>query len=265
AQLRGCINDVRAMKQLLVQNGFTETRDTMVVLTDDQRDPNFRPTKHNILTAMHWLTAGCAPGDILFFHFSGHGAQQVDPSGVEEDGMDETICPCDFNQAGQISDNEIFMSLDEQCSMDANAYGRAGGAMTTAFVEALSNHPNHTYPTLMDNLHHNLRRHGFKQRPQLSSSQAFDINRPFTLFDIQPNQNPQIGLQFRKKKKPRRSYTGTPLGNMLMIGAAGYVGLMLAPGVADLVGHIGGNGIDALTDLGGGLGDMFGGLGDMFG
>lgn len=42
------------------------------------------------------------PGDSLFFHFSGHGSQQYDRNGDEEDGYDETICPTDFRRAGQI-------------------------------------------------------------------------------------------------------------------------------------------------------------------
>jgi hypothetical protein len=37
----------------------------------------------------------------------GHGAQQEDRHGYEEDGMNETICPVDFQQAGMISDDEM--------------------------------------------------------------------------------------------------------------------------------------------------------------
>ena len=48
---------------------------------------------------------------MLFFHFSGHGGQQVDTHGDEEDGFDETICPVDFEHAGQISDDELFAIL----------------------------------------------------------------------------------------------------------------------------------------------------------
>ena len=39
---------------------------------------------------------GARAGDVLFFHFSGHGAQEEDPKGWEEDGMNETILPVDF-------------------------------------------------------------------------------------------------------------------------------------------------------------------------
>lgn len=39
------------------------------------------------------LIVGVLPGDSLFFHFSGHGSQQPDPLGIEEDGMNEVILP----------------------------------------------------------------------------------------------------------------------------------------------------------------------------
>mmetsp|Transcript_17145 Transcript_17145/g.42337 ORF Transcript_17145/g.42337 Transcript_17145/m.42337 type:complete len:263 (-) Transcript_17145:543-1331(-) len=56
---------------------------------------------------MQWLTQDAAPGDVLFFAFSGHGAQQEDPRGLEEDGMNETILPVDWKRAGMITDDEI--------------------------------------------------------------------------------------------------------------------------------------------------------------
>ncbi|KAG8462890.1 hypothetical protein KFE25_001663 [Diacronema lutheri] len=111
AELKGCINDVRAMRQLLVDHGFPASAEHMRVLTDDTRDARARPTKANILEACRWLTAGAAPGDVLFFHFSGHGAQQLDPEFVEEDGMDETIVPVDVDRAGQITDNQLHALL----------------------------------------------------------------------------------------------------------------------------------------------------------
>lgn len=60
---------------------------------------------------MQWLVAGAKPGDVLFFHFSGHGSQQRDDSGMEADGFNETICPCDYSRAGQIVDDEIWSNL----------------------------------------------------------------------------------------------------------------------------------------------------------
>jgi len=78
----------------------------MRVLTDDQYGNG--PSRANILMGLQWLVQGVQPGDCLFFHYSGHGAQQLDPSYSEEDGYDETICPSDFQSAGMIVDDEIF-------------------------------------------------------------------------------------------------------------------------------------------------------------
>lgn len=113
AELRGCINDVHRMAQVLTQMyGFPAAQTgAMMILTDDQQNPQYRPTRMNILRGLQWLAQGAQPGDVLFFHYSGHGAQQEDPSYSEEDGYDETICPEDFQRAGMIVDDEIFDAL----------------------------------------------------------------------------------------------------------------------------------------------------------
>jgi hypothetical protein len=79
----------------------------ILMLSDVQPNPQLWPTRANCLAAMRWLAADAAPGDHLFFHYSGHGSQTNDWSGDEVDGMNETLCPCDFKQAGQIVDDEI--------------------------------------------------------------------------------------------------------------------------------------------------------------
>ena len=38
-----------------------------------------------------------APNKFLFFNFSGHGTRVRDVSGDEQDGMDEAICPLDYD------------------------------------------------------------------------------------------------------------------------------------------------------------------------
>ena len=42
------------------------------------------------------------------FLFQGHGGSLPDDNGDEEDGMDETMIPVDFQHAGQIGDDELF-------------------------------------------------------------------------------------------------------------------------------------------------------------
>jgi len=104
AELAGCINDVWNMQRLLTQT-FGWSTSCLRTLTDD--NPSSMPTKSNMESALRWLTDGVQPGDVLFFHFSGHGAQQEDPNGFEEDGMNETVLPVDFQQAGMLTDDHL--------------------------------------------------------------------------------------------------------------------------------------------------------------
>jgi len=104
AELRGCINDVKNIENLLVRT-FGWPQSCIRTLTDDDR--RCMPTRANITMQLRWLVQDVQPGDVLFFHFSGHGAQEEDPHGYEEDGMNETIVPVDFKSAGQMTDDEI--------------------------------------------------------------------------------------------------------------------------------------------------------------
>ncbi|CAN6312510.1 unnamed protein product [Urochloa humidicola] len=56
---------------------------------------------------MRWLTEGCGSGDSLVFQFAGHGVQHVDLKDDEVDGYNEALCPVDFEQSGNILDDEI--------------------------------------------------------------------------------------------------------------------------------------------------------------
>ncbi|OBZ87061.1 Metacaspase-1A [Choanephora cucurbitarum] len=104
AELRGCINDVHNMKHFLITL-YNFREDDMVILTDDQSNPQNIPTKQNIIRAMQWLVHDNRPNDSFFFHFSGHGGRMRDYDGDEDDGYDETIYPVDHNVYGQIVDD----------------------------------------------------------------------------------------------------------------------------------------------------------------
>uniref|UniRef100_A0A7S1J745 Peptidase C14 caspase domain-containing protein n=1 Tax=Eutreptiella gymnastica TaxID=73025 RepID=A0A7S1J745_9EUGL len=108
-QLRGCVNDVAMMCTFLKSHGFEERN--MKVLVDDQMWKTPMPTRANMVDGMRWLSHGARPGDMLFFHYSGHGSQVRDLDGDEKDGYDETIVPLDHRSAGQITDDEVFANL----------------------------------------------------------------------------------------------------------------------------------------------------------
>ncbi|KAJ3680490.1 hypothetical protein LUZ60_016768 [Juncus effusus] len=109
-ELKGCLNDAKCMKYMLI-NKFHFPEASIIMLTEEERDPYKIPTKANMRMAMFWLVQGCQPGDSLVFHYSGHGSQQRNYSGDEVDGQDETLCPLDFETQGMIVDDEINTAL----------------------------------------------------------------------------------------------------------------------------------------------------------
>jgi len=107
AELAGCINDVKNLREFLTQVcGWRSDKCSMRVLVDDGSGDGY-PTRDTILASLEWLVQDARPGDALFLSYSGHGAQEVDPNGFEEDGMNETILPCDFETTGMISDETL--------------------------------------------------------------------------------------------------------------------------------------------------------------
>lgn len=102
SDLNGCINDVTNMRDIL-RNYFGFSNSQIRVVTDS------RATKAGILSRLQWLVKDATAGDFLVFHYSGHGSQIRDRDGDElEDGMDELICPHDFNWEGTyITDDDL--------------------------------------------------------------------------------------------------------------------------------------------------------------
>jgi len=108
--LNGCINDANYLKYLL-SSKFHFPEQNVLVLTDDSSDPLRIPKRANIINAIHWLVQDAAPGDSLWFSFSGHGGQVPDLDGDEEDGLDETILPSDYKISGPIIDDDLHSFL----------------------------------------------------------------------------------------------------------------------------------------------------------
>ena len=80
-------NDVRFINAALLKNGFDlKNVDSLM---------NEQATKQNILNALDALYNKTNNGDIVVFHFSGHGQQIQDDNGDETDGYDEALIPYD--------------------------------------------------------------------------------------------------------------------------------------------------------------------------
>jgi len=129
SSLRGCLNDVELQYQLLVHRfGFNPA--DIVVVSDNQSDPTLTPSRQNILRAFQeHLIAQARPGDVVVFHYSGHGGQVRDPNPIRVEvcgdaqisGMNGTLVPndsMDLSQSGSeivvpdIMGRSLFLLMD---------------------------------------------------------------------------------------------------------------------------------------------------------
>jgi Caspase domain len=79
--LQGCLSDVEMQYELLVHRFGFNPKD-IVVITDEA---DLKPTRQNILDQFQThLIDQAKPGDVVVFHFSGHGSRIIDPYLIPE-------------------------------------------------------------------------------------------------------------------------------------------------------------------------------------
>jgi len=123
SELRGCINDILAIKSHFKTSlNVDESNAEFRILSEANHDPIFHPTRANILKGFAWLVAGANENTRLFFHYSGHGSYVKDLNGDEIDHRDETICPIDYDKAGMIIDDEIRALLVDKLPAGAKLW-----------------------------------------------------------------------------------------------------------------------------------------------
>ncbi|MBD2340831.1 caspase family protein [Calothrix sp. FACHB-156] len=102
-ELYGCVNDVQLQRELLIHRFGFNPQD-ILTLTDQQA------TRKGMLSAFEeHLIKQAKPGDVVVFHFSGHGSRVRDRDRDTEDGLNSTLVPIDGNlppgypqQGGQV-------------------------------------------------------------------------------------------------------------------------------------------------------------------
>jgi len=103
--LEGAVNDTQIQKELLINLFGFQPNDICIL-------HNQEATRANILQAFeNHLIKWAQPGDVVIFHYSGHGSQVADPDKVFEDGRVSTIVPIDSplppgypNKGGKVND-----------------------------------------------------------------------------------------------------------------------------------------------------------------
>lgn len=97
--LRGCVNDVEAVRRFLINNLSVPKNQIKILINEESTRPNIIDAFESFLIDNPEI----ARGSQILFHFSGHGSQMRNTSGMEPDGWDETIVPHD-SRTGDVYD-----------------------------------------------------------------------------------------------------------------------------------------------------------------
>jgi len=106
ADLRGCVNDVKNMRDALSKFCGFAAKDIRT-LTD------LAATTRAMQTEIAKLIKGGKKGDVLLLHYSGHGANVPDKNGDEADHRDEILCPTDLDWKKPLLDDWLRRTFDK--------------------------------------------------------------------------------------------------------------------------------------------------------
>lgn len=103
--LRGCIRDAEMLRDQLESWGFDE-----ITLMTDSSVPKLQPTRANILKQWTNLIQSTYRENVseLWISYSGHGSFTFDHHGDEDDFLDETLVPLDYQESGMITDDDLY-------------------------------------------------------------------------------------------------------------------------------------------------------------
>jgi len=140
AQLRGPVNDVGLMKNLLTGR-FKFPAGNITVLSERKGREDSRPLRANIEREFQRLAELAQVGSHVVVYFSGHGAQQPndnpdDPADPEPDGLDEILCPADIKPEFDLEEFRVPNSVsDDELRRWLHAV-RGRGASVWAIIDA---------------------------------------------------------------------------------------------------------------------------------
>jgi hypothetical protein len=106
ADLRGCVNDVTNLREVLTGPYGFAAKD-ITTLIDRQA------TTKAMQTAIKKLVTEARKGDVLLLHYSGHGANVPDKNGDEADQRDEILCPTDLDWKKPLLDDWLRTTFDK--------------------------------------------------------------------------------------------------------------------------------------------------------
>lgn len=118
-ELRGCINDIKNINDILLNNcDYCEKN--IKILSEEHEES---PTRGNIEKNISWLMSGLMEGDTILFYYSGHGSNIPDVNKDECDKRDEVLVPLDYEKSGVITDDWLYENMIKRVPKNVTLVG----------------------------------------------------------------------------------------------------------------------------------------------
>lgn len=111
-ELRGCISDA-ATWGYIAQDKFGFKKRNVKLLLEEKA--TLAAMQIHILE----ILGGSQSGDNILITYSGHGTQVRDQNGDERDGMDEALCPYDYQENGFLIDDWLTKAIRDNLHPNA--------------------------------------------------------------------------------------------------------------------------------------------------
>ena len=134
-QLNGPPKDVQLLRDYLTNVEEFPDDHVICLIDNGNTDKEAEPRQADIVTALDSLKATLTTGDFVLLYFSGHGSQQPDQPGIDEerDGYDEIFLPADvkgWNKGKHAVENAI---IDDEIAEFISAYRSKGADVWVIF------------------------------------------------------------------------------------------------------------------------------------
>jgi len=105
--LKGCINDIIVVRNMLI-DAYDYEQSDIIIMRDDSGD-FIAPTKSNIMNQLNDLISQSENLEEIWFHYSGHGSQLQ----TQNSEMRDIIIPSNYQEEGVIQDAELFLLIQQ--------------------------------------------------------------------------------------------------------------------------------------------------------
>lgn len=209
--LRGCVNDVQQIEDVL-QRYYGFPGEGIRLLLDEDA------TREGILAGLDWLVEGTQPGDVLVFHYSGHGSQVDDDSGDEWECRDEILIPYDHDWDNPLRDDDLKNRFDRahrEANLTVISDSCHSGTVNKLMTETEAPRVVFVPPVIQERIAAKVARRNAEYRAFVAAEYR-ELARTLSPAELDARIDEFLGQALRKFKENRFQFVDTRENNILL-------------------------------------------------